>query len=110
MTNVQIIILCTVIVAWCVCYINIKTKKLMDKLYRQVMGIEERDDTKPKSPYSLIRNQNDSGSWGYCITKNGEIYRLSPNKAAPVYNNAKSALFDMNLYEKAEGYSLTELD
>ena len=112
MTDVQIIMFCTIVLAISACVMHNSTKKIADKLYRQMTGIPEPEDTTPKkkSPYGIIRSRGDNGKWGYCITKNNEIYRSDKYASSPVYPNIEQALNDLNIYEKIEGYELTVLE
>lgn len=111
MTDIQIIILCTIIIAICACVIHNSTKTIAARLHCIAFGLEY-ETPKPlqKSPYGIIHTTADDGSFGYCVTKHGEIYRSSKFSSAPVYKRIKDAILMMNTYEKIEGYKLTVLE
>lgn len=99
-----LIICCTI--AFCsICLMICNIKKVTAKVYAQVATI----DTLPKSPYSVIRTKNSLGYMGYTITKNGQIIYLpgTDNKQYEVFRNLDNAIFQINTFEKIEGYRLT---
>ncbi|AFC21917.1 hypothetical protein GAP32_460 [Cronobacter phage vB_CsaM_GAP32] len=114
MTDVQIIIICTAIVAFCAWSIHNSTKTIAARLHCRVMGIpyEEPKQSKPlpSSPYSIIHTCSNKGTWGFCVTKHGEIYRSSTYASAPVYPKLEAAIQVMNAYEKIEGYKITTIE
>lgn len=111
MTDIQILIFCTGVVAICACVIHSSTKTIAARLHCRAMGIQyEAPKSLPRSPYGIIHTTANDGSWGFCVTKNGEIYRSSKYASAPVYSNYKGAIAVMNAYEKIEGYKVTVLE
>lgn len=111
MTDIQILMFCTVVIAVCACVIHNSTKTIAARLHCRAMGIEyEAPKSLPRSPYGLIHTTANDGSWGFCITKNGEIYRSNQFASAPVYKKIAGAIAVMNTYEKVEGYKVTVLE
>lgn len=108
MSNIQIIMFCTVVLAITACVIHNSTKTIAAMLYRR-MVTGEVDEPKPKrkSPYGVLRQKGTSG-WGLAITKNGDILRENKYSSYPIYNSIKAAQKDINLYELQEGYELTK--
>lgn len=88
------------------CLVFVANKMIAARIY--IRTVEQREGR--KSPYGLVPAQAVDKSWGYCITKHGEIYRTDKYSSAPVYSNANYALRELNLLEKLEGYKPTVLD
>ena len=62
------------------------------------------------SPYSIAPAISDDNTPRYKILKNGKDIFVDKNlKSYHVYTNIHSALVDMNMYEKIEGYRITKL-
>ena len=114
MTDVQIMLICTAIIACLAWAIHCSTKTIAARLHCRSLGIpyEEPKPKKPapSSPYGLIHTNSSKGTWGFCITKNGEIYRSSEFASAPVYPSVESAMKVMNTYEKIDGYKITSIE
>lgn len=107
----QVLMFCTIVLAISACVIHRSTKTIAARLYCRAMGIEyEAPKELPKSPYGIIHTNATDNSWGFCITKDGEIYRSSKYASAPVYHNINGAIQVMNTYEKLEGYKITVLE
>ena len=113
MTDIQIVMFCTAVIAISACVMHHSTKTISAMLYRRMVTGEiepaKPPKEKPKSPYGMIHTMSSKNSWGYCITKNGEIYRSSKYASAPVYSCVSDAQKVINVYEELEGYKLTVL-
>jgi hypothetical protein len=113
MTDTQIIMFCTVVLAITACVIHNSTKTIAAMLYRRMVTGEIEPPTppkpKPKSPYGVIHTVSSNKNWGYCVTKNGEIFRSSRSASAPVYTKITDAMAVINTYEKLEGYEVSDI-
>lgn len=113
MTDIQIVMFCTAVIAISACVMHHSTKTIGAMLYsRMVTGEFEPPKPpkpKPKSPYGVIHTISSKNNWGYCVTKHGEIHRSSKYSSAPVYTNITDAMAVINVYEKLEGYEITTI-
>ena len=104
------LIICTTVIfiAAFIMYLNVKS--IAAYVYVKTV-CPDPEEHLSKSPYGISRELDSNGKWGYCITKNGEImYSDDRGKlTAPVYIEFMSALKDMNLLEKIEGYKITKV-
>lgn len=110
MTDIQIVMFCTTVIAISACVIHHSTKTIAAMLYRRmVTGEIEPSKPRPKSPYGIIHTISSNKKWGYCVTKNGGILRSSTYSSAPVYHTINEAISVINVYEKIEGYEITTI-
>lgn len=102
-----ILLICCTIAFCTLCLMIVNVKKITAKLYERMIT----DENLPKSPYGLIRTKNYMGHFGYTITKDGEIIYIpgKEKKSYEVFSSLDSAINQINVYEKLEGYRLTRI-
>lgn len=86
-----------------ICLMVYMNKRTAAKLYSELVL----DADKPNSPYGVSREISEGGSWGYCITKDGEVM-YSGNKSR-VFKSVKAAVKEINTLEMVQGYKKTRV-
>lgn len=104
MTDIQVLLWCCLIAFITICIVYVMNKKTSARLFVKLV---DPDSALPKSPYGVSREYGSNGMWGYCITKNGDV--MYSSNTAKVFESIDSAIRDINLLERLEGYRPTKL-
>lgn len=97
------ILFCIIICVFTICVTIFLNKRTSANLYKEMVL----DANKPDSPYSVSRECGDSGDWGYCITKDGEI--MYSNGKSRIFDSVAQALKEINTLEAVQGYKKTRV-
>ncbi len=97
------ILVSIVIAVIVICIMVYMNKQTAARLYSDLVL----DADKPESPYGVSREISEGGSWGYCITKDGEVM-YSGNKSR-VFNSVKDAVREINKIESVQGFKKTRV-
>ncbi|EBS4516557.1 hypothetical protein DQT32_03985 [Salmonella enterica subsp. enterica serovar Braenderup] len=114
MTILMMLIITFNVLVICITYNSAKNKAI--KLQRDLAEQERADKREaefrileadyPKSPYG-VKRQTSNGTWGYCITHNGQVM-FDENKAQ-LFTSIHAAVYEINKLERIEGYKQTRV-
>lgn len=97
-------ILASIVIAVIViCVMVYMNKRTAAKLYADLVL----DIDKPVSPYGVSREISEGGSWGYCITKDGEV--MYSGTKAKVFDSVNAAVREINKLEAVQGFRKTRV-
>jgi len=96
--------------AACLTYFNVK--RIAADIYIKTVRVHDNPESDlPESPYTLKRAKSNNGQYGYTILKNDKYINIAGTQGAfDVYLDLKSALNQMNVYEKLDRVRVTTLD
>lgn len=103
MSDIQVLLFCCLISFITICIVYVMNKATSARLYKDLV---EPVSALPKSPYSLSREKGGGNTWGYCITKNGEV--MYSDGSAQVMD-LDTAIKQLNIIERIEGVKPTKL-